>query len=128
MADESVPTVADAARELVSGSARALSIKTTRTGFTESARLVALAGALGARTLLGSQADSMVGSAASLAFGSAFPKVASEPGELDYFNVFTDHLVTDELVVQKGVLIPSELPGIGVEIDEDKLNHYRIDN
>lgn len=128
MADESAPTVADAARELTSGSARALSIKTTRTGFTESARLVALAGALGARTLLGTQADSMVGTAALLAFGSAFPRVACEPGELDYFNVFTDHLVTDQLVVKDGVLIPSERPGIGVEIDEDKLRHYRIDN
>ncbi|MFJ5698708.1 mandelate racemase/muconate lactonizing enzyme family protein [Arthrobacter sp. NPDC093139] len=128
MADESAPTLADAARELISGSSRALSIKTTRTGFTESARLVSLAGALGARTLLGSQADSMVGTAALLAFGSAFPRVASEPGELDYFNVFTDHLVTNELVVQNGVLVPSELPGIGVDIDEDKLCHYRIDN
>lgn len=128
MADESVPTLAAAARELISGSARALSIKTTRTGFTESARLVALAGALGARTLLGSQADSMVGAAASLAFGSAFPSVASEPGELDYFNVFTDHLVTEELAIQSGFLIPSELPGIGVKIDEDKLNYYRIDD
>lgn len=128
MADESAPNVADAARELTSGSARALSIKTTRTGFTESARLVALGGALGARTLLGSQADSMVGAAASLAFGSAFPSVSSEPGELDYFNVFADHLVADELVVQNGFLIPSERPGIGVDIDEEKLSRYRIDD
>jgi L-alanine-DL-glutamate epimerase-like enolase superfamily enzyme len=127
MADESAPTVADAARELTSGSARVLSIKTTRTGFTESARLVALAGALGARAVLGTQADSMVGTAASLAFGSAHPWVAREPGELDYFTVLTDYLVTDPLEVRDGILAPSQSPGIGVEIDEDKLRHYRVD-
>lgn len=54
--------------------------------------------------------------------------MACEPGELDYCNVFTDHLVADQLVVKEGVLVPSERPGIGVEIDEDKLTHYRIDS
>lgn len=127
MADESAPTVADATRELTSGSARALSIKTTRTGFTQSARLVALAGALGARTLLGSQADSMIGAAASLAFGSAHPSLAREPGELDYFTVLTDYVITEPLEVSDGVLTPSQRPGTGVDIDEDKLRHYRID-
>ncbi|MEB3372281.1 mandelate racemase/muconate lactonizing enzyme family protein [Saccharopolyspora mangrovi] len=128
MADESAPTVADAARELTSGSARALSIKTTRTGFTESARLVALADALGARTLLGSQADSMIGAAASLAFGAAHPQVAREPGELDYFSVLADYVVTEPLEVRGGVLTASQRPGIAVEIDEDKLSHYRVDD
>ena len=127
MADESAPTLSTAARELTSGSARALSIKTTRTGFTESAKLAALASALGARTLIGSQADSMIGAAASVAFGSAYPQLAKEPGELDYFNVITDHILTDPLVVRNGHLGPSSRAGIGVEIDEDKLNHYRID-
>jgi L-Ala-D/L-Glu epimerase len=127
MADESAPTLADAARELTSGSARALSIKTTRTGFTESARLVALARALGARTLIGSQADGMIGAAASLAFGSAHPWVAREPGELDYFTVLTDQIVTEPLEIQNGRLSPLQRPGNGVDVDEDKLRHYRID-
>lgn len=127
VADESAPTVADATRELVSGSARALSIKIARTGFTESARLVTLAGALGARTVIGGQADSMIGAAASLAFGSAHPATAKEPAELDYHSVLTDQLVREPLIVRDGVLVPSQRPGIAVEIDEDKLRHYRID-
>ena len=127
MADESAPTLADAAREITLGSARALSIKTTRTGFTESARIVGLASALGARTLIGSQGDSMIGAAASLAFGSAYPELAREPGELDYYNVMTDQLVVEPLKVHNGELVPSQRPGIGVDIDEDKLRHYRID-
>ena len=100
---------------------------TTRTGFTDSARLVALATALGGRALLGSQADSMIGTAASLAFGSAHPRVASEPGELDYFTVMTDQLVVEPLVVRNGLLAVSHRPGIGVDIDEGKLSRYRID-
>lgn len=127
MADESAPTLADAARELSLGSARALSIKTTRTGFTESARIIALASAFSARTLIGSQADSMIGAAASLAFGSAFSQVAREPGELDYYTVLTDQLVTEPLQVRNGMLVPSSRPGIGVDIDEDKLRYYRVD-
>ena len=127
MADESVPTLADAARELTTGAARALCIKITRTGFTESARLVALAGALGARTVLGGAADSMIGASAGVAFGSAFPSVAKEPAELDYHAVFADQLVVEPLLVRDGVLTPSQRPGIGVEIDEDKLRRYRID-
>ncbi|HXX01100.1 MAG TPA: enolase C-terminal domain-like protein [Candidatus Acidoferrales bacterium] len=127
MADESAPTLGDAARELILGSARALSIKTTRTGFTESARLVALASALGARTLIGAQADSMIGAAAGLAFGSAYPRLSCEPGELDYYTVLTDQLVAEPLEVTAGHLNVSQLPGIGVVIDEDKLRHYRID-
>ncbi|MHA6629473.1 mandelate racemase/muconate lactonizing enzyme family protein [Pseudonocardia sichuanensis] len=127
MADESAPTLADAARELTGGAARAISIKTTRTGFTESARIVALARALGARALLGNQADSMIGSAASLAFGAAHPWVAREPGELDLYTLFTDHLVAEPLRVRDGALQVSERPGIGVEIDEDKLARYRTD-
>lgn len=128
MADESAPTLGDAARELTSGAARAISIKTTRTGFTESARIVALARALGARGLLGNQADSMVGTAASLAFGAAHSWIAREPGELDLFTLFTDHLVTEPLEVRDGAIRVSETPGIGVAIDEDKLAHYRVDS
>jgi L-Ala-D/L-Glu epimerase len=127
MADESTPTLADASRELTTGAARAVSIKTTRTGFTESARIVALARAVGARALLGNQADSMIGSAAALAFGAAHSWVAREPGELDLYTLFTDHLVTEPLQVRDGALHTRDRPGIGVEIDEDKLAHYRVD-
>ncbi|KRB49111.1 hypothetical protein ASE04_18165 [Rhizobium sp. Root708] len=126
MADESAPTLATATRELVSGSCRALSIKTTRTGFTTSAKLVAVAQALGGRTLIGSQADGMIGTAAALAFSSAHPMLACEPGELDYYTNLKDDLVVEPLQVAAGVLTPSSRPGIGVEIDEDKLRHYKV--
>jgi L-Ala-D/L-Glu epimerase len=107
MADESAPTLHDAARALTSGSARALSIKITHTGFSESAKLVSLASALGARTLIGSQADSMLEAAAALAFGFALLQLAREPGELDYFHVIEDHILVDPLEVQDGHLVQS---------------------
>jgi L-alanine-DL-glutamate epimerase-like enolase superfamily enzyme len=127
MADESAPTLAATAAEILEGGARAISIKTTRTGFTESAQIVALARALGARTLLGSQADSMIGAAASLCFGSAYPAVAREPAELDYYTTLTDTLTVERLVVSNGVLHPSDRPGIGVLLDEEKVRRYRVD-
>lgn len=127
MADESAPTLAATAAEIIDGGARAVSIKTTRTGFTESVEILGLAKALGVRTLIGSQADSMIGAAASLAFGSAFPSLAGEPAELDYFTTLTDTLTVEPLVVAGGVLHPSARAGIGVQIDEGKLRRYRVD-
>lgn len=127
MADESVPTLETTAREILDGQARAISVKTTRTGFTESARVVTVARALGARTLIGSQADGMIGAAASIAFASAFPNVAREPAELDYFTTLADTLTTDSLRVRQGAIAPSDEPGIGVRLDEEKVRKYRID-
>lgn len=127
MADESATNLAAATREVSTGAARAVSIKTTRTGFTESVKIVAMAEALGARTLLGNQADSMIGTAASVSFGAASAWVADEPGELDLFTLFTDHLVQEPLQVREGRLPAPDAPGIGVDIDHDKLARYRLD-
>lgn len=127
MADESAATLADATRELSTGAARAVSIKTTRTGFTESARILAVARALGARALLGNQGDSMIGTAAALAFGVAHTWIAREPGELDFFTLLTDQLVQQPLSVRDGALEPTDQPGIGVAIDDEKLTRYRVD-
>ncbi|MBT2473650.1 enolase [Microbacterium sp. ISL-103] len=127
MADESAPDLNSTVREILDGEARAISVKTTRTGFTESTQVVAAAVALGARTLIGSQADGMIGAAAALAFASAFPSLAREPAELEYYSTLTDTLTVHPLVVRAGTLTPSDAPGIGVEIDELKLRRYRID-
>jgi L-alanine-DL-glutamate epimerase-like enolase superfamily enzyme len=127
MSDESTPDLGSAGRELGSGAARAISIKTARTGFTESAKIVGLAQGLGARTVMGSQGDSMVGSCASLNFGAAYAGTSAEPGELDYFTLLTDDILADPLVISGGMLPAPTGPGIGAVIDEGKLAHYRVD-
>lgn len=127
MADESARNLWEATAELTAGAARAVSIKTMRTGFTESSRIAAVAEALGGQPVLGGQADGIVGTAASLTFAAAHPGMAALPGELDHFLLITDHIVTESLPIVGGTLTPSNLPGNGIEIDPDKLEHYRID-
>ena len=127
IADESVPTAADVTREVLGGSATAISIKTARTGFTGSRRIHHLAEGLGLEVVMGNQIDGQVGSACSLAFGAAHQLTSRRAGELSNFLDMTDDLLTEPLEIRDGVLAVRPGAGIGVEIDEDKLARYRTD-
>jgi len=128
MADESAKTVEAAATQLTAGSARALSIKPARTGYTESARILGLARGLHCRTIIGSQGDSAIGTITSASFGAAFESTAREAAELDYFLGLGDQIVTRSPVISAGrIHVDPSIPGNGVEIDDDKLAHYRVD-
>ena len=72
IADESVPTPADVTREVLGGSATAISIKTARTGFTGSQRVHHLAEGLGLEVVMGNQIDGQLGTACAVAFGAAY--------------------------------------------------------
>lgn len=127
MGDESCPTIDDVAREVTGGSARYISIKVARTGFTQSRDIAALVSGLGGKVLMGSQGDSSIGTLAGLAFGAASPRTSEMPAELSYFTRLLDNLLVNDPVTTGGMMMPSMLPGLGIEIDEDKLSHYRTD-
>ncbi|GAA2073486.1 muconate cycloisomerase [Pseudolysinimonas kribbensis] len=129
MADESATTLETAAVQLTTGSARALSIKPARTGYTTSSRILGLARGLHARAIIGSQGDSAIGTITSATFGAAFEWTAREPAELDYFLGLGDQIVTSAPVIRAGrVHVDPTVAGNGVEIDEDKLAHFRVDS
>ncbi|GAB89500.1 putative muconate cycloisomerase [Gordonia rhizosphera NBRC 16068] len=127
IADESVPTAADVTREILSGSATAISIKTARTGFTGSRRIHHLAEGLGLEIVIGNQIDGQVGTACALAFGAAFQTTSRYAGELSNFLDMSDDLLATPLQIRDGFLHRSSRAGIGFEIDPDKLDHYRQD-
>ena len=62
-------TPAEVTREILGGSATAVSIKTARTGFTTSRRVHHLAEGLGIEVVMGNQIDGQLGSLCSVAFG-----------------------------------------------------------
>ncbi|MFL9825788.1 mandelate racemase/muconate lactonizing enzyme family protein [Rhodoplanes sp. SY1] len=126
-ADESVSRPAEAARALLDGSATAISIKTARTGFTGSQRVLFMCEALGVDTYVGNQIDGQVGTMASLVFGAAFAGTARRAGELSNFLDMSDDLLAEPLRIERGELRVRDLPGTGVVIDEDKLSRYRTD-
>lgn len=127
IADESVPTPADVTREILGGSATAISIKTARTGFTGSQRVHHLAEGLGLEVVLGNQIDGQLGTACAVAFGAAYQLTARRAGELSNFLDMSDDLLTEPLQIRDGVLHVPPGNGLGVEVDPEKLAHYRTD-
>lgn len=127
IADESATTPAEVTREILGGSATALSIKTARTGFTGSARMLHLAEGLGVEVVMGNQIDGQVGSICTVAFGAAHQRTCLHAGELSNFLDMSDDLLTEPLQIRDGHLAVLPGAGLGIAIDEEKLSHYRID-
>jgi len=128
IADESVPTPADVTREVLGKSATAISIKTARTGFTQSQRVHHLAEGLGLEVVMGNQIDGQLGTACSVTFGAAYQLTSRRAGELSNFLDMADDLLTEPLRIRDGVLRVPPGVGLGVDIDPGKLARYRTDN
>ncbi|QIX28099.1 enolase [Nocardioides sp. JQ2195] len=127
VADESVSSPAEVTREILGGSATMVSIKTARTGFTMSQRVHHLVESLGVEVVMGNQIDSQVGSLCTLAFGAAYESTARRAGELSNFLDMSDDLLATPLEISNGEILVRQGPGLGIEIDEDKLTRYRQD-
>lgn len=127
IADESAVFPADVTREVLSGSATAISIKTARTGFTTSRRTLHLAEGLGLEVVMGNQIDGQLASMCTVVFGSAFHRTSQRAGELSNFLDMSDDLLTEPLEIRGGELAVRSGAGLGVEIDPDKLARYRHD-
>lgn len=127
VADESVPTAGDVSRELLSGGAKAICIKTARSGFTEATEILGLCTGLGVDVTMGNQIDTQIGSLATVTFGAAHQATTRKAGELSNFLDMTDDLLADPLVIKDGRIFVRNVPGVGAGIDETKLAHYRQD-
>lgn len=122
-----MPTAGDVSRELLSGGANAICIKTARSGFTEATEILGLCTGLGVDVTMGNQIDTQVGSMATVTFGAAHRASSVRAGELSNFLDMSDDLLADPIQIRDGRISVRDLPGVGAEVDEDKLNHYRTD-
>jgi L-alanine-DL-glutamate epimerase-like enolase superfamily enzyme len=82
---------------------------------------------LGVEVVMGNQIDGQVGTACSVAFGAAHRHTSTRAGELSNFLDMSDDLLAEPLQIVDGALAVRPGPGLGLEIDEDKLTHYRQD-
>ncbi|MBC3192437.1 enolase [Pseudonocardia sp. C8] len=128
VADESATRPGEVTRELLDGAATMVSIKTARTGFTGSQRVLHLCEGLGTEVVMGNQIDGQIGTACSVVFGAAHRHTSARAGELSNYLDMADDLLTEPLRITGGELQVPAGPGIGIEIDPGKLAHYRTDS
>lgn len=126
-ADESAPNLGEAAKELLTGGANLLAVKTARSGFTEAAKIVGMAEGMGVDVYVGNQIDTQVGTIASVVFGAALAHTSKRAGELSNFLDMSDDLLAEPVIIADGRIRVPDVPGTGTAVDEDKLTRYRTD-
>lgn len=127
VADESATTPGEVTRELLGGSATMISIKTARTGFHTSQIVLHLCEGMGVEVVMGNQIDGQIGTACTVTFGAAHRHSSRRAAELSNFLDMSDDLLTEPLRIRGGELAVPAGPGLGIEIDPDKLARYRTD-
>lgn len=127
MGDESCISLMHVARALEEGAVRVVSVKTARTGFTESRRIVDLCIARSTPVVVGSQYEGATGALATVAFAAAFAATAGQAAEITNFLDLTDDVVVRPPDIRDGRAAVADAPGLGVQIDEERLQRYRVD-
>ncbi len=126
IADESAATPADVTREILGGSATAVSIKTARTGFTDQPSRAP--SRRGPRHRGGDgQPDRRPDRHRCARSRSARRSrcTSRRAGELSNFLDMSDDLLAEPLEIRGGELVARSGPGLGAVLDPDKLAHYR---
>jgi L-alanine-DL-glutamate epimerase-like enolase superfamily enzyme len=125
--DESCTRLGEVARLLLDHSCDLVSVKTSRTGFTESAKIVGLCEGLGAGVLVGNQIDGSIATLAGVTFAAAHRATAERPAELSAFRGIADDLLAEPPEIVDGRMTPPQRPGLGIMLDHDKVRRYRTD-
>jgi L-alanine-DL-glutamate epimerase-like enolase superfamily enzyme len=76
---------------------------------------------------MGNQIDTQLGTIATVTFGAAHEATSRRAGELSNFLDMTDDLLAEPIAIQDGRIGVRKVPGVGADIDEDKLARYRQD-
>jgi len=126
LGDESVFTPQDVAREIDLGAIGIISIKTPRTGYTLSMKIIHLAEMAEIPCLMGTQGETGIGTLASAHFGAARRNV-SYPSEISFFLSLKDDLLAEPINLKDGFIELPRRPGNGAILDEEKLKRYRLD-
>ncbi len=139
IADESCWDARDALEVVQEQAADAISIYLAKAGGIARARQVAtIAAAAGLPCDVNGSIESGIGNAANVHFALATPAVVlasvipvSAPAGFRPFQVggayYADDIIREPFKASGGALLPLEGPGLGVELDEEKLERFRVD-
>lgn len=129
MADESVNTPQDAMALVRAQAADVLSVYVAKGGGIGPARKVAaVAEAAGLICTVGSNLELGVASAAMIHLALATPTIGAEEFPCDIIGPFyyEDDLLVESLPIRGGEARPFERPGLGVELDQNKLANFAV--
>jgi L-alanine-DL-glutamate epimerase-like enolase superfamily enzyme len=131
IADESVCSPHDARRLIRAGAADVFSIYIGKAaGILSALEIASEAAAAGVKCTIGSNLELGVGSAAMIHLALSAPAIDAELFPCDIIGPFyyQDELLTEVLPIRDGYAFPLEKPGLGVELDSDKLERYRVNH
>jgi len=129
VADESIYTLQDARQLALLNAADVFSIYIGKAGGIGPARQIAeFAAARGIKCTLGSNLELGVGSAAMIHLAAAVPGIAAEEFPCDIIGPFfyEDDIVRVPAPLQGGEARPTDSPGLGIELDDEKVERYRV--
>jgi muconate cycloisomerase len=129
IADESVYSLQDAMVLAHLGAADVFSIYVGKAGGIGSAKKIAeFADFVGLKSTVGSNLELGVGSAAMVHLAMATRGIAAEEYPCDIIGPFyyEDDIVREPLPIKPGQARPNDRPGLGVELDEQKVKRYRV--
>jgi L-alanine-DL-glutamate epimerase-like enolase superfamily enzyme len=130
IADESLYSAQDGLSLIRAGAADVFSVYVGKAGgIAAGSALSALADAAGLSSTLGSNLEMGIGSAAMLHLAIATPAMVGGEFPCDIIGplFYEDELLQEPLDIRGGEGRVPERPGLGVELDEDKVNRYRVD-
>jgi muconate cycloisomerase len=130
IADESVYSPQDALAIVRAGAADGFSVyvgKSAGIGPARKIAVIAESAMLGCT--IGSNLELGVGTAAMIHLAMATPGVTAEDFPCDIIGplYYTDDILTEPLALSGGQAKPNDRPGLGVELDEDKVRHYQVE-
>ncbi|MBM7714108.1 muconate cycloisomerase [Bacillus thermophilus] len=125
MADESLASVQDALRLATEKAADIFSLKIHKSGgMKNTMKIAGIAEAAGISCFGGTSLESSIGTAACAHVYASIPNL-NEGSELFGPDWLADDLVKNPLTTKDGFLFVPDRPGLGVELDEQKVEEYR---
>lgn len=126
--DESVWDAADAAEVIRAKAADMLHLYVSEAGGLEEARRVfQLAAAARMDCTIGSMPEGVIGASASLHLAAAMPNLSPHPSDIRGHTNYARDVTTAPLPVVNGALRVPSSPGLGVELDPDRLAELTVD-
>lgn len=129
LADESCTGPEDAMALVRAEAADVLSAYVGKGGIGPARQVAAIAAGAGIVCTVGSNLELGVAASAMIHLALATPSIAAEDFPCDILTPFyyEDDVVTEAPLISGGMAQARDLPGLGVELDDDKIARYRMD-